>query len=336
MVRITLTSLGLALLLGAEVVRAEPVLVRAQTLGALRVPITHSAPAEVLSLNDTDISAEITARIVAIPVQVGVTVDAGEVLMELDCRDYALRARRAEADLLAARAHESLASQQLQRAETLAREQHMSADVLDQRRSELEAAAAVTAARQVDTDVARTNVERCVLRSPFRAVVVERVAGLGELANPGSPLLRVKDLDAVEVSAQIIPTDAGGLRQGRSITLHHLGRDYPLRLERVVPTIDTHTRTLEARLRFTGEAALIGASGRLRWESPRQGIPSSLIVRRGERLGVFTLREGNAVFVAVPGALEGRPAEVDLPATTLIITEGRFAVRDGDPVVRSE
>ena len=334
--RSTLTFLVLAPLLATAAARGEPTLVRAQALEALQVPIVLSAPAEVLSLNDTDISAEITARVVSIPVRVGEVVEAGAVLMELDCRDYILRSRRAEADLSAARARESLARQQLDRTENLAKEQHVSADVLDQRRSEVEAAAAVSAAREVDADVASTQVERCILHSPFRAVVVERSAGLGELANPGTPLLRVQDLEAVEVSAQILPADADSLRQGRSIALHHLGRTHPLRLERIVPTIDTRTRTLEARLRFTAEPALIGASGRLRWESPRQGIPASLIVRREDRLGVFTLREDRAVFVPLPGALEGRPTTVDLPPSTPIITEGRFTLGDGDPVRLAE
>lgn len=331
-----LTPLVLAPLLVIPAATAEPTLVRAQALEALQVPIILSAPAEVLSLNDTDISAEITARIVTIPVRVGDVVEAGAVLIELDCRDYILRSRRAEADLAAARARESLASQQLERTENLAREQHVSADVLDQRRSEVEAAAAVSAAREVDADVASTEVERCILHSPFHAVVVERSAGLGELANPGTTLLRIQDLEAVEVSAQILPADADSLRQGRSIALHHLSRAYPLRLERIVPTIDARTRTLEARLRFTGETALIGAGGRLRWESPRQGIPASLIVRRDERLGVFALRDDQAVFVPLAGALEGRPAAVDLPPSMLIITEGRFTLRDGDPVTLAE
>ena len=87
---------------------------------------------------------------------------------------------------------------------------------------------------------------------------------------------------------------------------------------------------------FADARAPIGASGRLRWDSPRQGIPASMIVRRADRLGVFTIRKDRAVFVPLLQALEGRPAEVELPADTLIITEGRFTVRDGDTVSLTE
>ena len=46
--------------------------------------------------------------------------------------------------------------------------------------------------------------------------------------------------------------------------------------------------------------------------------------------GVFVANDEHARFVAIPGAQEGRPAAVDLPAETLIVVRGHTRLQDGD------
>jgi hypothetical protein len=84
------------------------------------------------------------------------------------------------------------------------------------------------------------------------------------------------------------------------------------------------------RLGFSGRGAPVGASGRLVWHGKDPGIPASLLVQRDDRLGIFVARDGTAVFHVLPHAREGRPAMVDLPPDTSIVTEGHQALRDGD------
>jgi hypothetical protein len=58
-------------------------------------------------------------------------------------------------------------------------------------------------------------------------------------------------------------------------------------------------------------------------------LPSNLISRRNGVLGVFVLGSNKARFVPLPNAQEGRPASVDLPDSTLVITMGRERLQDG-------
>ena len=46
-------------------------------------------------------------------------------------------------------------------------------------------------------------------------------------------------------------------------------------------------------------------------------------------LGVFVVDSGTASFEPFPDAQEGRPALVNLPATTEVITLGRERLQDG-------
>jgi hypothetical protein len=61
-------------------------------------------------------------------------------------------------------------------------------------------------------------------------------------------------------------------------------------------------------------------------------IPVSLIVQRGNTLGIFTVSDGRARFVAIPSAQEGRPASVNLPVDTPIVTSGHVRLQDGDTI----
>ena len=59
----------------------------------------HSAPANIISLNHSIISAEITGRALKIHVKSGSYVKQGKKLVELDCRSYNLAKKRAKAGL---------------------------------------------------------------------------------------------------------------------------------------------------------------------------------------------------------------------------------------------
>ena len=47
---------------------------------------------------------------------------------------------------------------------------------------------------------------------------------------------------------------------------------------------------------------------------------------------MFVFEEGRARFVGLPDAQDGRPVLIELPPDTLLITEGRQGLNDGDAV----
>ena len=320
------------LVLHEPLAAADNKLIDVQPLSELQIPIVYSAPAETVSLQQTRISAEIDARIIAMPARRADQIAADAILAELDCRDYQLSLKRAHADLKAARAQLKLAEQRLQRTSSLGERKLASQDLLDQRQTELEAASATVESWLIQVEQAETEVSRCVIRSPFRAAVVERHAGVGEFARTGTPLFDLQDLDRVEVSAQIVPNEIASLAEAPEIFLEFLGRKHVVEVNRISPVIDTMTRTQEVRLAFTATPAPVGASGRLAWIEHNPALPAHLLVQRDGKLGIFTVEQTEAKFLALPGAVEGRPVAVKLPADTRIVTNGRHNLQSGDQV----
>ena len=296
----------------------------------------RSAPATVESLNDADLSAEITARIERILVRVGDEVQPGEVLAELDCRDYRSRLAAQQAALRQLEAQHRLAASQLERTRSLRERRGASEEDVEQRETELLGLDAQLASQREAIVQAQLNVDRCAIRAPYRAAVTARLGDEGTLAAPGTHLLRIVQTDALELGAQLRADEVQDLRSAAAVAFDVQGERYPVELRRTVPVIDPRTRTVEVRLTFPERAAPPGTAGRLVWRTATAHVPADLLVRRNGTLGVFVASDGAAQFKALPGAQEGQPAAVDLPPDTRIVVAGRERLGDGAPVRAAE
>lgn len=324
-------SAVLFLVLSAAVA-ADSIPIRVQPLGELLRRSEFSAPATVEPLNAPSLAAEISARIQAIPVRIGDRIRRGEVLVELDCRYHRSRLQAAQAGLQRLDAQLRFADDQLKRAVDLQSKRSISEELLDQRRMELRVARAERENQQELIRQAEIDVERCTITAPFDAVVVERLAQVGGLAGPGTPLLELVQLDDLEVSAELRGAEAIALQRAEHVGFDYAGKHYPLHLRQLLPVVDARTRTQEARLSFTGDSAPVGAAGRLVWRGAANELAADYLVRRDSRLGIFLEYDGQAHFQVLDNAREGQPVRLQLPPTSRLITDGRQRLQDGDAV----
>ncbi|MBE0623397.1 MAG: efflux RND transporter periplasmic adaptor subunit [Burkholderiales bacterium] len=290
------------------------------------------ASAQTVSLNESRIAAEISGRIEAIPVRVGERLARGAVLARIECRDHELARERANSALVAAQARLSLAVQQLARARELSTRGFISKEALTSRETEVQVFRADAEQARAQLDTAARSVGKCTVRSPFAAIVRERLGQVGELAAPGSPLVALSDAERVEVSAQLQLQDAESLSKAPVLRFAAFGGAKELALLRISPAINPQARTVEARLSFKGEPAAAGASGSVSWQDTRPHIPAEFVVRREGRLGVFVDEGGVARFHPLGEAQEGRPAQTGLPLGMRIVVSGQLALRDGQPL----
>lgn len=321
------------LCIGVAADEKPPIPVTLASLSELEFRPQYSAPAVVLSLNDSAIGSQTAGAVEAIPVRVGDEVAAGDPLVRLDCRDNRIRVRQQQAALEAARSREELGRLQLQRARSLSRERNVSEELLNQRESELRSARADQAAQQAGLEAAELDQERCSIQAPFPGLVMERLTDTGEWIGAGQPVVRLLDHRRVEVSAQIPLDRVAALAQSQRFAFESDDSSFDLRLRRLVNAVDSRGRHREARFEFTADAALPGSSGRLIWPAAQPHIPADLPVQRDGVFGVFVMQEGRARFHPLTAAIEGQPAAVDLPPDSQLILEGRFGLQPGDPVV---
>lgn len=311
---------------------AEPVPVAATAVGEVLVEREVRAPAAVVSRNRAVVTSQITALVDEIAVDVGADVSKGARLVKLDAADARLELSRARAELQALEAQIVEASERLRRAEDLLERDFVSKDELTSRRAALAVLEAQRERQRVAIDAARLTLARTEIKAPFDATVVAREGQVGSLATPGTPLLTLVQTAAPEVDAEIDPRYADSLDVAPAIRYVSEGRAWPVSLARLTKVVEPGTRKQRGRFRFDREAAPIGSTGDLVWSAASGLVPVDLVVQRSGELGVFTVEDGRARFVAIPAAQEGRPAAADLPPDALIVTRGQARLQDGDEV----
>lgn len=322
-------ALCLITLLCSPALAAAPAAIKSQPLSDLAIYPQREASAQVVSLNLAKLSSELNARIDRILVEPGQRIAKGAVIAQLDCADIEIAALRAQAALESAQARLTLAQQQLQRSTELAAKHFISPSALDAKQTDVAVMKADVKLNAAARAAARRDAGKCILRSPYPAIVEARLAQVGELASPGTPIVQLWDTSRMQLSAQVQAADADSLPRAQPVFVSQ-GKTFAVKLLRVSPAVNLASRTREARFEFGKTAPAPGSNGVLRWRDPRAFIPADYLVRRNQQLGLFVVNGQQARFVVIPDAQEGRPAlAADLPNDTRIATEGRFTLQDG-------
>ena len=321
---------ALLALLPASALAADPVPVTVQRLGDLLIDKELRAPATVISANRALVTSEVSALIEDVPVDVGDTILEGETLVVLDDNNNRLMLAQAKARLAALKAQIAQARHRLDKAEELLEKNFVSDDELLARQTDLAVLEANLREQEVFIRIQELDLSRTTIRAPFDAAIVERQAQVGSYAMPGTVLMTIVQTDGREIDAEIDPRYAVALPAVSDLRFVSQGREWRVELARLSSVIETDTRILRARLKFPGDPAPIGLTGELVWNEATGLVPVSLIVQRGEALGVFVANSSTAHFVAIADAQEGRPVKLDLPPDTQIVISGHVRLQDGD------
>jgi RND family efflux transporter MFP subunit len=274
-----------------------------------------SLDAVVEAVRQTTLSAQVPGAIVALRVQVGDTVKAGQELLRIDARAAQQNVAGSAAQVDAAQAALNVAATEYERQKQLFEKQYISQGALDRAQAQYRAAQAQVNALQAQTRAAQTQSGFFVLNAPYAGVVSEVPVTLGDMAMPGRPLITLHDPSALRVTAAVPQTLLAGLRVGSNGSLQGLRYELPglpdlkgpqaAQQVQLLPTVDAATHT--AQLRVALPAQLKGAApgmfarvwlpsaGPANAAAPRLFVPASAVLRRSEMTGVYVVdAQGNA------------------------------------------
>lgn len=275
-------------------------------------------------------------RVTTVAVDVGDTVQAGQVLAQIDPVDLDQRidaaaggaARSAAleqaaiAQIADANARVALAQSVAARTEELKRGGWVTDAMVDQRRQELAAANAGLAAAQANRSAAamdrgRLRSERAALVeqraslrlvAPHAGLVVRRMAEPGTTVVAGQGVIEIINPAELWINVRFDQTQSAGLATGQAVRITLRSRpDAPLTgtIERVEPMADALTEEVLAKARFaiTGSLPPIGELAEVTVALPAQpktlAIPNAAVHRMDGQVGVWMIRHDDLVFVPV-------------------------------------
>lgn len=305
------------------------------------VPAVFQVRGVVEAARQVALSPEVAGRVVEIDPKLrpGGQVQAGDLLLRIDARDFvaaleAERARLAQAEL-------ELALEE-QRQRTSQREWELvggapGAESLALRRPHLAVAQANVRSARAAVERAELNVARTRLRAPFAGVITSQAVEVGQVVGSQAAVATLVGTDEVRVIASV-PTD-----RLRVIDIPGVGSDLGARgkvaagrsvyegvVTGLVGQLDPQTRTAQivlsvpSPLRQTrpllpGEHVTVDLYGRV--------IPDAIRVPRA------AVTEGNVVWLVREGRLARRVVEIGWSdAETVVVTD---RLDDGDRVVVS-
>jgi RND family efflux transporter MFP subunit len=331
---LTLLAVALAACGGHPETKAEtPAAAPAKAVRTVEVVRSGGAgevavPAAVQARKRAALSARMPASVIELPYQEGQWVTAGAVVVRLD--DGAVRA-----SVAAAEAGVKAAQSDLDRTKTLLEKGAATP-------RELEQMTAAASGAQAQLTAARDNLSYTALRAPFAGRVASRRVNLGDVVNPGMPLIEIEGEGGLELRATVESEIAATLRPGSKIKALVDGQAGPLgaTVTAVAPAGDPTTHRFEVKADLPAQSGLrAGLFARLlvpgAAAEPRITVPADALFERGGLTGVFVVSDGRAHLRWVaPGAREGATAEVraGLQAGERVVL-GPAGLDDGAPVM---
>jgi len=302
-IRTTLTAGALAAFIaGAAGLAAADTPLATAPVEFRDVARTYPAEGVVEAVRQSTVAAQTQGRIVELKVDVGDPIQRGDVIARIDPQEATQVVATAEAEVARAEAALSNARVNYARTKKLVEQKFVSEAALDKAETDFAAAQAQVAAAKAAAGQARTGKSYTVILAPFSGVVATRHVELGEMAQPGKPLVTLfdpKDLRAVVTVPQArlaemrMPIEA-------SVELPTLGKRVKAREVTVLPSADARTHTTQVRIDLPDPLAGVYpgmfARGYFTLGSAKKLIvPESAVVKRSEVTGAYVVLESGAI-----------------------------------------
>lgn len=284
------------------------------------------APATIRPAQRASIAARLTGTIATLPLGLGQSVAAGDILLTLHAPDVAARARQAQAQL-------AEAQRTARREQTLVAQGASAPDA--QRDAEDRLHYAEAALTEAEAQLAFATV-----RAPFAGVITEKFVLPGDLATPGLPLLALESTQNLRAEGTIPESAAAKLQIGSEVPVlvDDSPRPVPGRIEELSAAADAMSRSVLIKVTLPAGSARSGQFARLQvaiGHTAALYVPSSAVTLHGQIERVFVVENGRAVLRLVKtGRADGERIEILSglnPGETLILTPPP-ALRDGQAV----
>lgn len=273
----------------AQAARAIPVRTVTAEVRALeeRLELTGSLRPRA----QVNVAAEVSARMVRLLKDEGARVREGDTIAVLDATDFRLAHERARAAVAVAEAGRAHALAERDRADQLVK----TGGITDKDRLAAQVALQVAEASlaQVRTEaaIAQQAVTRTEVKAPFTGRVARRLADVGTLLTPGTPIVTLVDDEVLEFRAQVPSADYDKVRMGNAVrvTVDALpGWQTSGTVARITPMVDERSRAFEVVVRVPGGERLIAglfarAAVDVREVREAVVVPPAALVRDGAR-----------------------------------------------------
>lgn len=266
-----------------------------------------TASGVVEAINSTTLSTRMMGFVDKVHVNVGDKVTKGQLLVSINNSDLSAKQAQASAGISEAQAAFDNAEKDYNRFKSLFEDNSATRKELDDMRANYNMAKArLDGAKGMGSEVS-SQFAYSDLRAPFNGVVTSRMIEVGDMANPGVPLLSVEEPGSYEVVASIPESEIAKVKSGTEVKV--FVRSLQAEVKGKVTEVSTSARNTGGQylvkivLDKTDSNILSGMYATVQFpvESSNDSsailIPTSALVHKGELTGIYTVSESNTAIL---------------------------------------
>lgn len=184
-----------------------------------------TATGTVKAQSDVEISADVMGRIEELPVKEGDAVNDGQLLVKIDDLSRQMDVAQAKGSLLSAKSAYEKNRMELEREKQIFAKGHSSQARLDIVENLFEQSLAQVQISKATLDRALDQLDKCTIRSPMDGTVTKLNSEKGEnvvigtMNNPGTVIMVISDLSAIEIEAEVDETDIAYVAVGQEVEI---------------------------------------------------------------------------------------------------------------------
>ncbi|GAB3697148.1 efflux RND transporter periplasmic adaptor subunit [Spirosoma flavus] len=316
-------------------------------------------PATVTALREVEIQPQVSGNITGIFFQDGQHVSKGQKLYTIDPQQYRAGYDQAVANLNVQKANLNRAQKDADRYNTLAQQDAVAKQLVDNANATLEAAKMQVAAAQASIQQVATNLKYTTIYAPLDGTIGISQVRLGAAVAPGStPLNTISADDPISADLQVDEsqiTRFGALqgklnvtRDSTFILMLPSGQpySYPGSVRIIDRALDPQTGTLRVRIAFPNPKRLLkpGLNGNVRVKNstgqPQLLIPYQAVTEQMSEFFVFVVGDSSKVSqkkVTLGARINDKViVKNGLNEGEVVVTEGTQKIREGAVVKVNE
>ena len=237
---------------------ARSMAVQAAPAVRLDVPVLIEAFGVTEDRLSVDVAAQVSGTLMKTLIRDGAVVTNGQVLFQIDARDYETRVRQGEGLVAADRANLELSRELLERNQTLKEKQLIAQTDFDVLQTRVKATQAQLEVHEAALAEARLSASRCTITAPMDGICSRRLIDDGNLVAAGQTrLINIRSYDPISVTFSVSEDYLAILRQALArgpVRLEIQPRGETNRYPGVVTFLDNTVSTQTGTIQLRGEA----------------------------------------------------------------------------------
>lgn len=215
----------------------------------------YSYPGTIHASRTTQLAFRVGGPLIQVNVDGGAKVEKGQLLMQIDPRDFKDNIAVLTAQLDGAKAQQLLAERNFDRAETLFKQQVSASADFDRAKGAFDAAFSGVRSLEAQLQIARHRLQDTSLKAPYSGVVIKRMVENYEMISSGKVVLELQDISELEVEIRVPESEIVGrpLKKGEAAQFELStmpGKKFAVQLKEWSPAADPVTRTYALRFSF--------------------------------------------------------------------------------------